>query len=64
MADDSKKVDLVFADKGSFHTLTVSLPAASLEGHDRILDVLQEDPEVTRKLFVDPKRLVSATVVE
>jgi hypothetical protein len=44
-------VRLLFADEGSFHAET-------------IVDLLREEPSVTRQLHLDMKRLVSAYVVE
>jgi hypothetical protein len=57
-------VRLVFADRGTFHTETIRVSRAQLDGYDRLVDLLREDPEVTRLAYVDMKRLVSATVVE
>jgi hypothetical protein len=60
----SKRLRLVFADRGAFHTEAVTVPLAALERHERLIDLLREEPEVIRGLYVDLKRLVSATVVE
>jgi len=40
------------------------IPAARIDDFDRLIDVLREDPEVTRRLYVDLRRLVSASLVE
>jgi putative lipoic acid-binding regulatory protein len=58
------RVRLVFADKGNFHAETVLVSAERLEGYERLLDFLREDEEVTRQLYVDLKRLVSAYVLD
>lgn len=58
------RVRLVFADEGTFHAETVVVPAGRLDDYERLIDLLREDPAVTRQLHVDLKRLVSAHVVE
>jgi hypothetical protein len=58
------RVRLVLADGGSFHEVVVELPADVVRGYDRLIDALREDPAVTADLFVDPRRLVAAMVVE
>ena len=58
------RVRLVFADEGTFHAETVLIPAERLEEFERLIDLLREDSDVTRQLYVDLKRLVSAYVVE
>lgn len=60
MSNDRIAVRLVFADSGSFHELVVQLPAEVLARHDRIIDALREDLQVTGKVYVDTKRLVAA----
>jgi hypothetical protein len=42
----------------------VTLSAERLDHYERLVDVLREEPSVTRQLYVDMRRLVSATVVE
>jgi hypothetical protein len=58
------RVQLIFADQGFFHAVTVSLPADRVGDYDRLVDLLREEPSVTRQLYVDMRRLVSAAVVE
>jgi hypothetical protein len=55
-------VRLVFADQGTFHAETVQVPAELLGRYDRLVDLLREEEAVTRQLFVDMGRLVSAHV--
>lgn len=55
-------VRLVFADEGDFHTETVRIPADKLGQYERLVDLLREEPSVTRRLYVDMRRLVSAYV--
>lgn len=57
-------VRLVFADQGTYHAETVRIPLDKLSEYDRLLDLLREEPSVTAMLYVDLKRLVSASVVE
>jgi hypothetical protein len=56
-------VRLVFADQGTFHAETVHVPAAVLGRYDRLVDLLREEESVTRQMYVDMDRLVSAYVV-
>lgn len=56
------RVRLVFADQGTFHAETVHVPADMLDRYDRLVDLLREEEAVTRQLFVDMGRLVSAYV--
>jgi hypothetical protein len=60
MSDVRVSVRLVFADRGSFHDVTVELPADVLERYDRIIDALREDTSITGELYVDTRRLVAA----
>ena len=56
------RVRLVFADQGTFHAETVHVPRDMLDRYDRLVDLLREEEAVTRQLFVDMGRLVSAYV--
>ena len=56
-------VRLVFADQGTFHKETVHVPAAVLGEYDRLIDLLREEESVTREIYVDLDRLVSAYVL-
>ena len=62
MSDARVVVKLVFADRGSFHDVSVQLPASILERYSRIIDALREDPEITAQMYVDRRRLVAAYV--
>jgi hypothetical protein len=57
-------VRLVFADQGTFHAETVHVPASRMADYDRLIDLLREEESVTRQMYVDLARLVSAYVVE
>lgn len=56
-------VRLVFADQGAFHAETVHVPAEVVERYERLVDLLREEESVTRSIYVDMGRLVSAYVV-
>jgi hypothetical protein len=56
-------VRLVFADQGTFHAETVRVPADVLSRYDRLIDLLREEEGVTRQMYLDLARLVSAYVV-
>ena len=58
------RVRLVFVDGGSFHELSVDLPAKALDRHERLIDCLREDAEVLARIHVDPARLCAAYRVE
>jgi hypothetical protein len=63
-AEGTVAVRLVFADEGTFHAETVRVPRGVLGEYDRLIDVLREEESVTRSMYVDLDRLVSAFVVE
>ena len=64
MPTQAVRIRLVFADEGTFHAETIQIAADRLDQYDRLIDLLREDPSVTRGIFVDLKRLVSAYVLE
>lgn len=57
-------VRLLFVDEGSYHHEDVRIPAASLDGYDRLIDCVREDPAVLKRVWVDVDRLCSAYLVE
>ena len=57
------RIRLVFADQGTFHAETVDVPGELLDQYDRLVDLLREDETVTRLMYIDMSRLVSACVV-
>ncbi len=61
---DLTSVRLVFADRGSFHDVVVRLPTDVLRRHERLIDALREEPEITGAMFVDSRRLVAAYLIE
>jgi hypothetical protein len=65
MSDEkTTAVRLVFADQGTFHAETVHVPVDRVAQYDRLIDLLREEESVTRHMYVDLGRLVSAYVVE
>lgn len=63
MSADTVTVRLVFADQGTFHAEMVRVPAEVVGRYDRIIDMLREEESVTRNMYLDLQRLVSACVV-
>jgi hypothetical protein len=64
VSDERVPVRLVFADRGTFHEVTVELPAELLARHTRIIDALRDQIDVTSSVYVDLRRLVAAHVVD
>jgi hypothetical protein len=64
MSAPDVKVRLIFADEGSYHVAEVSIPRASLDGYDRLIDCIREDPVVLGRLHVDVERLCAAHIVD
>jgi hypothetical protein len=62
--DSVSSVRLVFADEGTFHSVVVDVATDRLEEYDRLIDMIREEPSVTRQLYVDMRRLVSASIME
>ncbi len=57
-------VRLLFVDEGSYHHEEIQIPAEAVDRHERLIDLLQEEPEVQRRGFVDLSRLCSAQIVD
>lgn len=64
MSPGTVTVRLLFADEGSFHHEEIQVPAEAVDRYERLVDLLQEEPEVLRRTFVDLDRLCSAHVME
>ncbi len=60
---DTRTVRLLFVDEGSYHHEEVEIPASALDGYDRLIDCVREDPTVLKKLFVDVDRLCAAQLL-
>lgn len=57
-------IRLLFADDGTFHSEKVTVPSAAVAEYERLVDLIREEPDVTRQIYVDMRRLVSASVVD
>ena len=64
MSTEVTKVRLLFVDDGSYHREEIDIPTAMLGRHARLIDCLQEEPEVLKQIYVDVSRLCSAQLVE
>jgi hypothetical protein len=64
LSTDVAKVRLLFVDEGSYHHEEIEIPAATLGRHERLIDCLQEEPDVLKQVYVDLARLCSAQLVE
>lgn len=64
MSESQIRIRLLFADEGAFYTQELGVPLSVVEGYDRIIDGLQEDPEVLKKVYLDMGRLAAAWVAE
>jgi hypothetical protein len=64
MSEDRVGVRLLFVDSGVFHKEELKVPASSVQSYDRLIDVLQEDPELLKGLHLDFGRLCAAWLAE
>lgn len=64
MSDSLTTVRLLFVDEGSYHHELIRLPTDALDGYERIIDCLREEPSVLKRVYVDVERLCSASVVD
>ena len=60
---DRTKIRLLFADRGSYHHEEITVPTEALPRYERVVDLLREDPDVLRELYVNPRRLCMAYIV-
>lgn len=58
------RIRLLFVDEGSYHHEVIRVPAEAVARYERLIDLLQEEPEVLRRTFVDLDRLCAAHLVE
>ena len=56
----TSRVRLVLVDEGSYHHEEIEIPSECLEGYDRLIDCLREDPTVLKRVHVDVARLCAA----
>jgi hypothetical protein len=62
MSEELVTVQLLFVDEGSYHREEIRIPGDTVDRYERLIDLLQEDPEVLRRTFVDLDRLCSAAI--
>ena len=60
---DTRTVRLLFVDEGSYHHEEVQIPSAAMDGYERLIDCVREDPAVLKQLFVDVERLCAAQLL-
>ena len=60
----SVKIRVLFVDEGHYHHETLRVPKAALDGYERLIDGLREDPEVLKAVYVDVDRLCAAWIVD
>jgi hypothetical protein len=60
----SVKIRVLFVDEGHYHHETLRVPSAALDGYERLIDGLREDPAVLKAVYVDVERLCAAWVVD
>jgi len=57
-------VRLLLVDDGEYRTLDIQVPATALDRYERLIDLLQEEPEVLKTTYIDFARLCTAQLVE
>ena len=60
----SHKIRVLFVDDGEYHHETLRVPSAALEGYERLIDGLREDPAVLKHVYLDVGRLCAAWVID
>jgi len=63
MSPERVKVRLVFSDGGTFHHEELEVPTSVVDGYDRLIDGLQEDPGFLKEAYLDLGRLCAAWTV-
>lgn len=56
-------IQLTYVDEGSYHTEEIRTTSDLVEKYERLIDFLQEEPELLKQHFLDLNRLCSARVV-
>ena len=64
MSKDTVRIRLLFVDDGEYHRETIGVPEEALDGYDRLIDALREEPVILRDVWVDTGRLCAAYRVE
>lgn len=55
---------LLFVADGVYHHEEIQVSAAAVDRYERLVDLLQEEPEVLRRTYVDMERLCAAHLVD
>jgi hypothetical protein len=63
VSSEEVTIRLLLADEGSFREVDISVPLASVGSHERLIDLLQEEPSVLKSTYIDLDRLCAARVV-
>jgi hypothetical protein len=63
VSEETVLIRVLFADEGAFHHEELRVPAGSLQGYDRLIDGLREDPQLLKLLYLDVGRLCGAWIV-
>ena len=58
------RLRLLFADEGAFHHEKITVDADVLDGYERLIDALREEPTILKSNYIDVGRLVSASFDE
>jgi hypothetical protein len=64
LSDRRIRVRVLFADSGTFHHEEIEVPSSAVEGYERLIDGLQEDPAFLRETFLDVGRICGAWVLQ
>ena len=62
MSGQTTRISLLFADEGAFHTQELTVPITVVQGYERLIDGLREDPAVLKTIHLDIARLAAAWV--
>jgi hypothetical protein len=64
LSDRRIRVRVLFADSGTFHHEEIEVPSSAVDGYERLIDGLQEDPAFLRETFLDVGRICGAWVLQ
>jgi hypothetical protein len=56
-------IQLTYVDEGSYHTEELRTSSDLVDRYERLIDFLQEEPELLKQHYLDLTRLCSARVV-
>jgi len=64
VSEKQVRIRLLFADEGAYHHESLDVPISVVEGYDRLIDGLREDPVALKRVYLDLGRLAAAWVEE